>query len=265
MLVVPVVLAALAVGARAHGSTLRVPSEHSSIMGAINAAVAGDTVLVAPGTYTNCDEAPCTATVAEPFEGLTLLSEGGPDVTRLELVDGGPSSGLRVVRGEGIGPGGTHVEGFEIMSPIANSRGLAFVDCWNVRVVNCRLVEIETSFSSGGGLIQTGGSLELVGCEFVRCTAAQQGGGIKVTGTGSSQTVVRDCLFEECGPTAFVASGGGDIEVTGCVFRNNFGSNNQVGGLALGGVDTGVVRDCLFVENAELPPFSVPLSMRVRA
>jgi hypothetical protein len=244
-------LAALIVmtGTGAEAATLRVPSEYATIQSGIDAAAFGDTVLVAPGTYTNCDEEPCTSKVAELFEGVTLLSEGGPDVTRLELVEGGPSSGLNVVYARNVGPEGVHVEGFEIRSGIPNSHGGGFVDCWNVGVVNCRFVDIETSFSSGGGLISNSGSIEITGCEFLRCRATLEGGGLKVIGdfppTGA---VVRDCLFEECGPTAFIASGGGNLEVTGCVFRNNFGTEGA-GGLTAFGTDEAIIVGNLFVGN----------------
>jgi hypothetical protein len=108
---------------------------------------------------------------------------------------------------------------------------------------------VATSFPSGGGLFQNGGSLEVVGCEFIRCTAAQEGGGIEAIGTFTSSTVVRDCLFEECGPTAMLASGGGDVEVMGCVFRNNFGGVNA-GGLSLAQNEGAYVSDCWFEGNA---------------
>ena len=241
----------LAVGDGATAATLRVPDAYPAIASAIGSAVAGDTVLVAPGVYTNCDDGPCTARVADIFEGLTLLSEGGPDVTLLELVEGGPSSGLRVVGGDGIGTGGARVEGFEMRTTVANARGMAFVNCWNVSVVDCRVVDVETSSNAAAGLAQNGGSLEVIGCEFVRCTAALEAGAMKANGTGDSRTVVRDSIFEECGPTAMLARGGGDILVTGCVFRNNFGI--QAGGLAVVGVDPAVVTNNRFIENtAEL-------------
>jgi hypothetical protein len=117
----------------------------------------------------------------------------------------------------------------------------------NVTVQHCRFVDIATSHNSGAGLGQNGGSLEVLECEFIRCTAVQTGGGIMAIGSGSSQTVVRDCLFQECGPTAFVAGGGGDIQVTGCEFRNNFGE--QPAALLLFGTYRATVLQNTFVEN----------------
>jgi len=46
------VVLAPGVGASPHGATLKVPSQYPTIQSAINAAHSGDTILVAPGTYT---------------------------------------------------------------------------------------------------------------------------------------------------------------------------------------------------------------------
>ena len=234
-----------AVSSRA--ATLRVPSEYPAISLAVGAASAGDTVLVAPGVYTNCDTEPCTSRVVDLFEGLTVLSEGGRDVTRLELVGAAGLTTLRVVRGVGIGIGGARVEGFEIRSSVADSRAVALVDCENVTVSSCRVMDVATSFPSGGGLFQNGGSLEVIDCEFIRCTAVDIGGGMDAIGTFTSKTAVRDCYFEECGPTALAAGGGGDVEVTGCTFVRNFGPGGA--GVQLSGNDSAVVRECWFEEN----------------
>ncbi len=71
-----IILIVLAVPALAHSATLKVPSQYPSIQAAIDVAVNGDTVLVAPGTYVeNID-----------FMGksITVKSEQGPDVTTID-------------------------------------------------------------------------------------------------------------------------------------------------------------------------------------
>ena len=62
--------------AHAAGSTIKVPDDHSTIQGAINAASDGDTILVAKGTYTE------TITVTNPGGGQTKVdSTAGEMVT----------------------------------------------------------------------------------------------------------------------------------------------------------------------------------------
>jgi Right handed beta helix region len=58
----------------AQGVTLHVPSEHPTVQSALDAAAAGDTVLVAPGRYQELIILPA---------GVALLSSDGPDSTVL--------------------------------------------------------------------------------------------------------------------------------------------------------------------------------------
>ena len=69
-------LVILAVPALAHAATLKVPSQYPKIQQAIDAAVEGDTVLVAPGTYVE--------TIDFKGKGITVKSEEGPLVTTLD-------------------------------------------------------------------------------------------------------------------------------------------------------------------------------------
>jgi serine protease len=58
-------------------TTIRVPADQPTIQAAIGAAVHGDTVLVAPGTYVE--------RLAFSGKAITVVSEGGPAVT---VIDG---------------------------------------------------------------------------------------------------------------------------------------------------------------------------------
>jgi nitrous oxidase accessory protein NosD len=68
---------------------LRVPQQHPTIQGAVNAAADGDTVLVAPGTYVE------NLLISRP---LTLRSTAGAEST---TIDGGAVGPVVVVRGTG--------------------------------------------------------------------------------------------------------------------------------------------------------------------
>jgi hypothetical protein len=52
MRIIMFALVILAVPVLAHAATLKVPGQYATIQQAIDTAVNGDTVLVAPGTYT---------------------------------------------------------------------------------------------------------------------------------------------------------------------------------------------------------------------
>jgi len=66
----------------ATAATVRVPSEQPTIQAGLYAALAGDTVLVAPGTYLE-------RVVWPAVDGITLLSEGGADSTVISAADSG--------------------------------------------------------------------------------------------------------------------------------------------------------------------------------
>ncbi len=234
------------------GATFHVPAEYGSIQSAIDAAAAGDTVLVAPGTYTNCDEPPCKVQVANLFEGLTLLSEGGPDVTRLQLLPAGLSS-MVTVAARHVGGAGATLEGFEITSQVPASRGCVSFESTNIRVVSCRFLELETAYPDGAGLLQTGGVLEVVDCEFIRNRSVDPGSALRssVAGTGA-RLLVQDCLFDACESTAAWIGGGpaqlGDVEVIGCKFVNNT-AIETAGALKVGNVATALVEKNEFIGN----------------
>ncbi len=74
---VGLVIFALALAPGSHAMTIRVPGEQPTIQDGVNAASAGDTVLVGPGTYNYSSLAPTM------FNGvdIVLMSETGPQTT----------------------------------------------------------------------------------------------------------------------------------------------------------------------------------------
>ena len=130
----------------AHAATLRVPSEYPTIQAGIDAAAAGDTVLVAPGTYSDCvhideDGRKNCAIIAR---SVTLQSESGPSVTTIDAQHSG--RGIRVLAD-------TILEGFTIID--------TYVIGYN-----------------GGGIFHRGGSLTLRGCVLRDNVSFKNGGGL---------------------------------------------------------------------------------------
>jgi hypothetical protein len=182
--------------------------------------------------------------VADLFEGLTLLSEGGPDVTRIEMhMDAGGSPAA--VLGRNIGSSGVEVTGFEITTTVPSFRALGFVSASNVVVRNCRFVDVDTGVGQGAGIVANGSTILVEDCEFIRCVASSEAGGLKVL---NGRGTIRRCTFEECGPTALVASSDLSVLIESCDFRNNFGVGGGAG-VGILGVDEAEVRDCFFEGN----------------
>src|SRR5688572_11313853 len=77
----------------AEAAVIRVPADHSTIQSAINAAVNGDTIEVAPGTYTE--------NLNFLGKAIRVTSEQGPQVT---VIDGSGQQSSVVVFASGEGP-----------------------------------------------------------------------------------------------------------------------------------------------------------------
>ena len=214
-----IMLIALAVPALTHATTLKVPSQYPTIQQAIDAAVNGDTVLVAPGTYVeNID-----------FKGknVVLTSESGPDVT---MIDGQKlDSVVTVMNGEDHS---TVVEGFTI----ANGYGKYYDGCSGWR------------YYGGGIFCASGSGLTVKGNKIVG-NGANTGGGI-YQGIGAKDPVIINNIISDnyannnqtgsaMGGGACLITRTGTAVVVGNVFSGNHCSSSFLYSTA-----AGVYIDC---------------------
>lgn len=217
----PILLAAVITGVArlCHATTIHVPADQPTIQAGINAAVSGDTVEIACGTY---------------YEhhlvikaGVAVRSESGlPECTTID------AQGLgRVFLASNLGTsvsitGLTITHGFTDGPYPANHGGGVYLEGSSPTFSRCRFVDNST----GGGSLRVGG-----------------GGGI---GGQNSGPVILDCEFRD----NQVPGNGGAIylrnqpaaRVSGCLFVSN---RSQRGGAIESDDASIVVEDCVFTAN----------------
>ena len=232
----------------AMADTLHVPSEYATIQMGLDAGVAGDTVLVAPGTYTDAVDRDGYSAVAHLPGGIHLVSEGGPAVTTLDRGNPPNGSNRPVVAGVRDGSTRTIVDGFTLVGAALGSAGLHL---WpnpsgtEVEVRNCVFEELDALNSDGGGIRCLGASLTTEDTVFHSCRA-RRGAGIYLPGGGEGHTLtVRTCTFEACDGGG-IRSENNELGVYDSVFLDN--SDSWGGGISANSAIL-VVAGCRFEGN----------------
>jgi hypothetical protein len=249
-----------------------VPEEFPTIQQAINAAGDHDEIVVAPGTYSECEDTInyFTAIMNPLGKRLWIHSSGGADVT---IIDASKCNGGVFVSGETTD---LVVEGFtftstENMWPIhmflsaATFRDCIFTDATNTYgAVYCRRSQPEfegCKFTNNasyafylsdwqGGWMP--GTAKLTNCTFSNNGSGGNQNGSCIYITDNIGLELSNCLFENSGGSSIIyTSSGDDTVITDCVFRNNDTSAGSSGDRIFNAYISGNfnMQSCLFESN----------------
>lgn len=224
-----------------------VPSEYSTINAALDAAVAGDSVLVSPGVYDQYEtrllgDGILYSAVAFLKGGVALVSEAGPSSTTMRI-DSSVATG-RVCRAFSE-TGNIEVAGFTLSGTASdmNAISISFSDRLIVR--DCVFEDI----GSGAGIGSVSVDLEMYGCRFENIHA-NSGSALNQT---SGTLLIEDSEFINCREGAMSLRWddsfphANDLTVRRCRF---VGNQSTFGGTAIAvGYLSVLIEDCWFEGN----------------
>lgn len=272
----PVAMAVLAVSSMSMAGVIHVPAEQPTIQQGIGAASAGDTVLVAPDTYTGA----LNRDIDFGGTNLLLISEGGSDVTIIDCESSGRGfffhSGedtTAVVRGFTItnaaadsgagaycsGSSGPKFEQCKFLSNVAQLRGGGLLcDGSSPILRDCvfqenRAEQMTPSKGYGGGLACVSGSAPLIVDTEIRQNYAAGGAG-GLNADLSPVSLLR-CDFVDNQLGEYGTGAGARLvdcngsTVTECEFRDNGANNGEVGAGLWVHYSTITIADCDFIDN----------------
>jgi hypothetical protein len=212
-----------------HSEVLHVPKDYPSILSAVDAATDGDSVLVAPGTWTDREVrlvqiGPNLLNVVSCAflkPGISVIGTSGAEQT---IIDGGPQdvAGQITLVHNLVGTSPVVVEGFTILA-------------------------------GGDGFVITSPSpIEIKACRIEDCWARAIGIG-RAIGAAPSKVILDDCIVRNCGHPGYnVGAIHGSGEGLGCdlELRNTrFEANLSLAAVRLQDSHSILVDGCEFVDH----------------
>ncbi|MCD4653968.1 FG-GAP-like repeat-containing protein [bacterium] len=219
---------------------IHVPADQASIQAGINAAVDGDTVLIADGTYTGPDN----RDIMFYGKAITVCSSGGAENCVIDCENAGrgfifsdDETNDSVLQGVTIINGQTENKGAGICvwrtdpvimdcviancSTTDDGGGVCLNCSYTGRLVNCSI--IGNTGLEGGGIYQQYGNPDILNCLILNNQAAN-GGGIMIR--SNTHCNVRNCTL-----SGNIANTGGAISIYGSEYTHHF-------------IENSIIRDC---------------------
>ena len=239
LLLVFLTLAGLPASAR--GKTISVPQDFPAIGPAVEAALDGDTIVVAPGTYSG----PENRGITIMGRALSIQSVEGSERT---IIDCEGQDGAFIIRSPAAD--GSLISGFTIRNGKAFQGGAIDLSAGaTLTIEDCVLTENTAIIGGAFSCRDPSTTLTLNGCRFSRNRSGEGGAGTSGPGVLS----ITDCTFEgneseHGGALVWQAASG---SVNSCLFSGN-SSLYEGGAILLYGPSTPPfeIRDTTFVENS---------------
>ncbi|MHC4742795.1 MAG: choice-of-anchor Q domain-containing protein, partial [Planctomycetota bacterium] len=199
--------------------TRLVPSEYSTIGGAVDAARDGDTILVDNGVYAGQGN----RDINFMGKGLTIRSLNGPANCIIDCngSEADPHRGFTLVSVEDQA---SVIEGFTIINGYDDRGGAILCHSSNLTISNCIITDNVSSYRGGA----------------IYCQAAE--------------TVIKDCIISRNSAVTYggaVASEEGELEMVNCILAGNY--SEEIGGAVLlrpYGSSGDAISRCTFRENS---------------
>jgi hypothetical protein len=219
-----------------------------TIQAAIDNAVAGDVVLLEPGTYSWNAGAPDRRAMIHLRAGLTLRGEAGAASTTIDAQGFGRAIWCEGASGEIAIEGVTVTRGSVASDFSPGGAAIAAAGSVSLRLADCvfRANSVGFGYSSGG-------AVDCSRATISRCTfsdnRAPVGGGIRCQALVAEGSIFRGNLARGHAVGIGGAIDADSATVTGCVFESNIAAS--YGGIRGGAVriGSGAIVDCRFIGN----------------